>query len=138
MSRLRSLFRKKVLEQQLDRELRFHREAAFEAKVASGMTPEEAQRAVAIEFGGMEQIKEECRDWHRAPWIEHLILDARFGIRSLVKNPGFTVLALLILGLGIGAKTAIFSVVNSIHLRPLPYSDPARLQIGRASCRERV
>ena len=127
MSWLKSIFRKKVLEQQLDRQLRFHREAAFDAKVSSGMTPEEAQRAVAIEFGGTEQIKEECRDVRRAPWIEHLILDARFGIRSLVKNPGFTVLALLILGLGIGANTAIFSVVNSILLRPLPYPDPARL-----------
>jgi putative ABC transport system permease protein len=118
---------KKTSEQQLEGELRFHMESAIEAKVASGLTPEEARRAVAIEFGGAVQIKEECRDVQRAPWIEHLFLDARYGFRSLLKNPGFTFLAVLILGVGIGANTAIFTVVNSILLRPLPYPKPEQL-----------
>ncbi len=127
MNWLRSFFTRDSQEHDLDRELRFHKEEAFDRKISAGITPQAAHREVAIEFGGTEQIKEECRDVQRVAFLENLFLDARYASRSLMKTPSFTILAILILSLGIGANTAIFSVVNAILLRPLPFADPDRL-----------
>jgi putative ABC transport system permease protein len=99
----------------------------MEEKVGKGMAPEEARYAALRELGGVEQIKEECRDVRRVNYIENFIQDARHGFRMLARNLGFTTVAVLTLSLGIGANTAIFSVVNAVLLRPLPYKDSNRL-----------
>ncbi len=125
--RLRSLFRRDRVEMELTDELRFHLEQLIEEKAAKGMTPDEAHYAALRELGGAEQIREECRDMRRVNYIENLFQDARYGLRTLVKNPGFTAVAILTLALGIGATTAVFSVVDAALIRSLPYKNPGRL-----------
>jgi putative ABC transport system permease protein len=125
--RFRSLFRKGALEGELDDELRFHLEKLIEQNVAAGMAPEAARHAAFRELGGMDQIKEECRDMRRVSHVEHFVQDVHYGFRQLRHNPGFATVTILTLALGIGANTTIFSLLSALLLTPLPGRDPGRL-----------
>jgi len=123
----RSWLRNRRLDEELGEELRFHLERETEANVAAGMAPEEARRAARLALGGMEQIKEDARAERPGAAARQLGRDLAYGARLLRKAPGFAAAAILIVALGIGAATAIFSVVYGVALRPLPYREPERL-----------
>jgi putative ABC transport system permease protein len=125
--RLRSLFHKAQVDQELSDELRFHLEKLTQERIAKGMTPEQARYAALRELGGVEQIKEECRDMRQVSYIENFIHDARYGFRLLARSRGFTALAVIMLALGIGVNTEIFTILNAAAFRPLPVPDSGQL-----------
>jgi putative ABC transport system permease protein len=126
-ARLEGLLRKKRKDEELDEEIREHIEALTEANIRKGMSAEEASYAARREFGGVEQTKEIFRDQQRLPFVDTLLQDARFALRMLANKPAFTLVAILTLALGIGSTTAVFSVVDRILFRSLPYPQDERL-----------
>src|SRR5579863_3679310 len=118
--RLRVLFRRQAVESEMDDELRFHFEQQVEKYVSAGATREEAVRRARLAFGGTEQVKEECRDARGVSFLENLLQDIRYALRIFGRTPVITSIAILSLALGIGANTAIFSLVDSVMLRLLP------------------
>jgi predicted permease len=125
--RLRALFFKSRLEEELDAEVRFHLEREIEENLARGMTSEEARYAAIRSFGGVERVKEESRDVRGIRLLEEIWQHLRYGARMLMKKPGFTLIVVITLALGIGANTAVFSLIDGFLLRSLPVKDPQRL-----------
>ena len=127
--RLRSLFRHNTVEAEMNDELRFHFEQQVQKLMRSGISREEATRQARLKFGGEEKVREECREARGVRSVEMLLLDLHYGARLLLKQPSFTVVAVLTLALGMGATTAIFSVVDAVLLHPLPFRDPSHLVV---------
>jgi predicted permease len=125
--RLRRLLARSRAEDEMDEELRGHLARQIEANERAGMSPAEARRSAALAFGSVESLKEECRESWGVHVLDTVLQDARFAIRGLRRNPGYAAVVVLTLGLGIGANTAIFSVVNGILLRPLPWAEGDRI-----------
>jgi putative ABC transport system permease protein len=125
--RLRALIRRDTLERRLDEEIRFHLDQQADKHLRAGMTPDEARRRAFVQFGGVERIKEGTRDEVRPILLQDSLQDLRIGVRALRRTPAFTLVAVLTLALGIGATTAVFTVVYSVLIRPLPFPDAGRL-----------
>jgi macrolide transport system ATP-binding/permease protein len=124
---LRAVLHRRRTETEMDAEMRFHLDAYAEDLVRAGVPREEARRRARLEFGGVERAKEECRDARGVSLVDGFTRDLHFGLRMLRKNPGFTLTVVLTLALAIGANTAIFSLVNALLLKSLPYDHPERL-----------
>ncbi len=127
LSRLRALFQKRKLDDELADEIQSHIEMQIEDHVRQGMSPEEARYLALRKFGGVDQVKETYRERRALPWVETFVRDLRYGLRMLLRSPGMTAVAVLSLGVGIGANTALFSVVDAVLLKTLPVENPESL-----------
>lgn len=125
--KLWTLFSRNRLEREMNAEMQAHLDGLAERHRAEGIAPEEARYAAVRDFGGVEQIKEQCRDERGGTWLRDLGKDLRYGFRQMRRAPGFSVVAVLTLAIGIGATTAMFSIVNGVVLQPLPFREPDRL-----------
>jgi hypothetical protein len=127
---LRNLLSTRRVEADLDQEIHSHLKMLTEENLRAGMSPEEARRAAHIELGGIEQLKEQVREERIGNWLQSVASDCRFALRQLHKSPGFTAVVILTLAFGIGANTAIFSVVEAVVLAPLPFRQPEPAGLG--------
>ena len=139
IQRLLALGRRRRMDRELDDEILAHLELAERDAIRSGLSPEEARREARRRFGGVEQMKEEHRDQRSAQWIENLTRDIRHGFALLARDRGFTFVAVGILALGIGANTAMFSLVDAVLLKPMPVPGTGthRPRLGGADARRR-
>jgi hypothetical protein len=125
------VFRRKQLDRELDEELQAYVELVSAEKVQAGVDPEEAHRDTRREMGGAQQVIQNVRDVRAGVWLDRLVQDVQYGVRTLAKNPAFTLVAMATLALGIGANTAMFSLLDQVVLRPFPVSHPEKLVIVR-------
>jgi putative ABC transport system permease protein len=133
VARLLALFRGRKLDRELNDEILAHMELAEHDALAAGLTPEEASRAARRNFGGIEEMKEDHRDHRGVRWMDNLLRDFRYGLGSLARDPGFAAVAIGLLALGIGANSAMFSIVDAVLLKPLPFPEPDRMVRVRES-----
>jgi hypothetical protein len=123
----RNLTRRRSLEQDLDDEIQSYVEMSAEENLGLGMLPDQAHREARLAIGGVEQVKQAVRDRSTGVWLDTLLQDLRYALRTLKRNFGFSSVVILTLALGIGANTAVFTVVNGVLVKPLPYPEPDRL-----------
>jgi hypothetical protein len=126
-SRCVAFFGERKLDYELDEELLAHMELAVEENLRRGMSPQDARRAALLKFGGVAQIKESYRRQRGLPFVDALVQDMRFGTRQIRRSPGFALIAILTLSLGIGANTAVFTLTHALLLKTLPIRDPGEL-----------